>query len=540
LNVAEARRVESLAWKRVAVHPAVFLIAGALAVRILCLLAQGPNLIDQDGANFARTAQSLHAGAGYIGMRGALNLVHSPLYPVLIDGLLSFGIDPERAGLAISLCAGSLLAALVFIVAQMLNGRRAAIVAGAIIAVHPFLIALSSQVLADELTMLLSFCGIAALLRSFERPWYGFACGVAFGLAYLARPEGFWQGMLALTIVIIAAFVRRDGVRPAIVRALGIVLPLALCVIPYAIFLSGATGHARVEAKSAVNYLLGTRIAAGMSYEEAANGLGPDLREDGPELGIGFFVTHPGIADPTLSQRVHFAFSVFVPQMKALLRVLVSRAFGTPLLLLLAAAGLLSGPWNRRRAGYEAILIAFAGLDVAALCSLNHLWPRYALPVVPFLAIWAGKAVAQLLEVEKLRRPALAVATLLLCLSAVFAAVQMRHEAVAPQAMHAAAAYIAASPQERRPLVMSVTMLVPFYAGATAQPIPYSSSRVAIAYIAKKSPQYLVLESSQVQARPYLRDWLANGVPDARAHRVYSSSSVREGEIIVYRWQPQS
>lgn len=540
MNVAQVRRAESFAWKRVTVHPIAAFVVGSLVLRLLCLMVQGPSMIDQDGANFARTAQNLHAGLGYVGMRGALNLVHSPLYPFLIDALMYAGLQAERAGLILSLCAGSLLVAMVYVVAQMMYGRRAGLLAGAIAAVHPFLIALSSQVLADELTMLLSLCGIAALMRSFERPWFSCASGLAFGLAFLARPEGFWQGMLALLIVVIAAFAYREDARRVMLRAVGIVLPLVLCVTPYALFLSASTGHARIEAKSAVNYVLGTRMAQGMSYEEAANGLGPNLREDGPELGTGFYATHPGIADPSLSQRLRFALGAFAPQMKSLLRTLVSRAFGTPLLLLLAAAGLFTGPWNRRRAAREAILVAFVALDVAALCSLHHLWPRYALPVVPFLAIWAGRALNELLESQRIRKPLLASMAFLALVCTGFAAAEMRHEAVPPEAMHKAAAYISAASPGSSPLVMSVTMLVPFYAGGTAQPIPYSSSDAALAYIAEKQPRFIVLESSVAQSRPYLSDWLGHGIPDRRAQRVFAASSTREGEIIVYRWNAQS
>lgn len=134
-----------------------------------------------DGANFIRTAQNLWAGQGYVGLRGSINVVHAPLYPLLIAALLPLVHDGERAGLLISVIAGSVFAGLVYGVTTRAFDARTGLLAGAIVAVHPVLVALSLDVLADQLALTLEFTGLYFLFQWLDRrrPIELAGCGVA-------------------------------------------------------------------------------------------------------------------------------------------------------------------------------------------------------------------------------------------------------------------------------------------------------------------------------------------------------------------------
>jgi hypothetical protein len=76
---------------------------------------------------------------------------------------------------------------------------------------------------------------------------------------------------------------------------------------------------------------------------------------------------------------------------------------------------------------------------------------------------------------------------------------------------------------------------VAFYAGATLNFLPYTQSAVALRYIQLKNPSFIVLNEMEVWKRPYLRDWMENGIPDPHAKSVFDTR--RSPRIVVYEWK---
>ena len=167
--------------------------------------------MDWDAANYARIAQNLHDGIGNVTLRGVPNVLHAPLYPLLIAALLFVVRSPEFAGIAISVTSGTLLVVLAFRLTEAIAGRRTALLAGGLALLHPLLIRASIVPLSEALFMTLAFAGLYSLVRALQRPSLvrlGFA-GFFFGCAYVTREEGLAYLAIAAGAVLVAAAVAR-------------------------------------------------------------------------------------------------------------------------------------------------------------------------------------------------------------------------------------------------------------------------------------------------------------------------------------------
>jgi hypothetical protein len=147
----------------------------------------------------------------------AAGLAHHypPLYPLLVGAVERLGVEPEPAGLIVSALAGAFGAALGgSLVAS--QGRRAALVAGIVLALNPANVELGAAVLADALFVALL---LGALVAASRRRWV--LAGAVAALSYLARPEG-------LVVLIVLALRAR-------MRSVFVLAPVLLVALPYAV-----------------------------------------------------------------------------------------------------------------------------------------------------------------------------------------------------------------------------------------------------------------------------------------------------------------
>lgn len=525
-------------------RPIGAIAVGALVVRVAALVLQGPTTMSGDGDMFVRTAHNLLAGHGYLGMHGTIDWDHAPLYPLLIAAGMAIARNGQACALAISIVAGALLCVPVYGLGRRIFDARAGALAAGIVAIHPALIDLSLQVEADQLGLTLELTGLYFLMRWLdeERGRDLALCGIAAGLAYLAREEALMVAAIA------AAYVcaRQCATPVRLARSLALVLlPCALLVTPYAAFLTRVTGHVRLEAKSAINYAIGVRMQRGMNYGEAADGLGPNLQEVGAELGGGYYAIHPDARDPSLPERLAFAAPAEPQHLADLLSWLRSLRYGSPLMLVAAVLGVGVALRRRRSAVRGGVLLAGLAGNFVALASVEQFWDRYATPYAPYVSVFAAAGFV-LAAHELARRAPLAVPAKAARLGAAllgaaivlgsFAATvkDLRANATDPRPAMDAAAWIDAHEPGPR-TIASVSGDVPYYAGDTAIALPYATSARTLAYLRRKRPDLIVLEPPDV-ARPYLAAWRAHGIPDPRARLGYTSSGPAARAIEVYAY----
>lgn len=320
---------------------------------------------------------------------------------------------------------------------------------------------------------------------------------------------------------------------------------------PYVVFLTLVTGHVRLEAKSAVNYAIGARIQQGMGYVEAADGVGPSLQEVGAELGDGYWYIHRNVPDPSLHERLAFALRAAPLQLREIAKAILSRHYGTPIMLVVVLIGVARAVHNRHSALVRnAILLAVLAAHIVALASVAHFWPRYAAPFAPFMAIWGAAGMVLCADVAikyapwLLQWPARAVAT------SVFAALvgaisiatirELRANAEDPRPL-AATGHTIAQHDPQAHTIMSVSPLVAYYAGDVWNALPWGTSNQAAAYLRLKRPDLVVLEPRGAD-RPYLAEWRRHGIPGVDVPVAYMSPGAPDVAILVYDlnadWNP--
>jgi 4-amino-4-deoxy-L-arabinose transferase-like glycosyltransferase len=518
-----------------------FLAIAALVVRVGWLFALGPSQITWDGAEYARTAYNLVHGAGYVGMHGTTMVIFPPLYSLAIAALMLFGVDGETAGIAVSILAGAALVFPVYAIAARLYGARAGLAAGAIIAFLPFAVDISVLVLSDSLFALLAASGLAVLVRTLDdgRRRNALIAGFLFGLAYLTRPEGLVLG-LAGTLAFAGAYALVPAIRPRIAACAAAYL-FALCVTaaPYVAFISSRAHGFALEGKSAINATIAQRMRSGLSYVQAADAVDADLNEIGPELDDDGYLADRWVRHAALNERISLVASGARRRIADVPRTLLTKPFGTPLLALAAIAGLLAGPWTRRRGVAEIAIAAYVAALFLSLTTVYHFWPRYAFGFTPVLAVWAAHGLD--VVARRVRAPApAAVAAVAVVFVTLLGAMRgwFRDEVndVLPLTERAAGIWMAA--YDGAPgRILAVSDQSVYYAHGTWSMLPYvPRADLAIAYVRLKAPRYLVLDRYEADERPYVAAWLAGGVPDAHAQLVHTIGDPRHPDAAIYRW----
>lgn len=181
------------------------LAAAALAVRLWFMRYTGA-ILEGDGA-----AQAVNAGAIFRGERTVFDTYFPNLYLLLFQPLLHIRggaapLDLEWTGRVISMAAGALTVVPVFLFARTFLGRRSAVLAGLLIALHPDLIDFSLRVKTDSLFtffVALSAYALWSAVRGGGLARY-LLTGVSLGLTYYTRVEGLTYFLLALLIIAIA------------------------------------------------------------------------------------------------------------------------------------------------------------------------------------------------------------------------------------------------------------------------------------------------------------------------------------------------
>src|SRR6266849_4251771 len=227
------------------------MVVASLAVRVAAWAYWQTGAIESEGAEYARIAENLRNGVGYVGLvTPGAQLNFNPLFPLLIAGTSFVTHNYELAGRLVALIMGALLPLPVFGIASRLFNRRVGFIAATLALLHPLLVHLSFAVYSEGpyITLFLAavYLVIVALDQPSIRSWLLVGC--AFGLAWLIRAEA----SAAFAIAVLFAFTATSGSHAVRCRraAAAIVVFLALA-LPEVIFIYRSTGKVNLESKSA-------------------------------------------------------------------------------------------------------------------------------------------------------------------------------------------------------------------------------------------------------------------------------------------------
>jgi 4-amino-4-deoxy-L-arabinose transferase-like glycosyltransferase len=173
------------------------LLLAALAIRLAFVFATPGYELVHDARDYDRHAASLAAGDGYALALGRPTAFRPPGYPYLLAGVYTLaGVDTRNDpdGILAARLAGALLGtlvvALIGVLAAQLWGRRAALVAMGLAAIYVPLILVGAAVMSETLFVALLLATLVAALahrRSRHRYRLALLAGVLAGLAILTR-----------------------------------------------------------------------------------------------------------------------------------------------------------------------------------------------------------------------------------------------------------------------------------------------------------------------------------------------------------------
>ena len=221
-----------------------------------------------DSNEYLRMASNIRRGEG-LGLDHASQIGRMPAYPVLLAAVQSLFGERLLVARVADAVLGTVLIAVVFLLARQLFGPREAAVAAAITAVYPFFVAQALLVLSEALFGVFLIAGALLLAKAYRSDglkWSALA-GLAFGLATLTR--GSHLAVAPLTAVAWVAIRRLD--RRVALCALAMVGTFVLTMAPWVVRNWRASG----------GHVVLTTLRVGPSLYE---GLNPNA-DGGPMMG---------------------------------------------------------------------------------------------------------------------------------------------------------------------------------------------------------------------------------------------------------------
>ncbi|MFH1084366.1 MAG: glycosyltransferase family 39 protein [Chloroflexota bacterium] len=531
------------------------IVLGALGLRLALTL--GERVVWGDEPFYLWLGRNWITGQGF-GFLGHADVHHGPLYPMLAGAAYLATGDLAQASELLYVLLGGLLVLPVYGIGRLLYGRGAGLIAAALTAAWPALTAavLHWGTLTEPLYLLLVYVGLWAALRVAHplahgqtpraTAWPLAVAGLAFGLAYLTRPEAF------LYVLIVGAYLLALGLWAGAWRRacfwLGLLLlalGFAAAYVPYGSYVRQHTGAWMVSEKVGVAYLTGVGLARGdtAAFDRSTWGL------DSTGLETFFFSSESYTVSMTqlILEDPRTFLGVLYLNAQTLGRVLIDWTLYPYVLLPLVALGLFGRGWTRGRALTEAYL----ALSAAPVLSfvLFFIQARYLVAFLPVLILWASAGLAHLgawLEASldaiwrptRHRRlwvhvvPTLAVVALLLAMHPTVLArvtsvgsVRMDHKRVgewlAPRV----------SPET---VIMSRYPAIAFHADARWVPTPNAELPAVLRYARHKGAAYWVVDAHELRYRPQFAELLARERPIAGLKRVPVDADVAD-DLAVYR-----
>ena len=561
------------------------MVAASAGIRVLAYLYWGTGTIESEGAEYAKIAENLRNGVGYVGLVLPGPQVHfPPLFPFLIAGASFLTNDYELAGRLVALILGSLLPLPVFGIASRLFNRPVGIIAGMLTLLYPLSVYLSFMVLSEGPYATLILTAVYLVVRTLNgstvRSWA--LIGGAFGICYLLRAEA----LAPFAISVLFAFFATCGSRIFRFRlAASAIVVFLLVALPEIIFIHGATGRVEFETKSTNLLFMAKRVLAAESAPGvdfvSSSGLHdvPSPTPDDPgdvfpwEVQWAYYGIDSQLNETGAAMRswVDIATEEHVKP-KEVFRILLSGVgrniavmfnyfssgwLGAPLLAGLALLGVFRRPWHRPRASVRFYVALVAAAPIAS--TFVVLWyadPRYYFIFVPFLCIWAANGLygiglwirasckaagwnilVRYRFVQWIIPGLLGLAIVTSPIKKVRALYEFADSAP-PFSVDKAVGLWIGSQQSRPIRVMDLSLPLSFHAGAQQQLyFPYCTEDLALRYLNKVRPDFIVLRHGEKYTR-YYEEWLANGIPDQQVELVRLPPLAGSEKFVIYRWHP--
>lgn len=502
------------------------------------------DVVTNDAVTYVTSGHNIWEGNGYV--RDDVPELHfPPFYPFVVGGVWEITGDAQSAVSTVTLLSGTLLILPLASIARLARGDRAGIAAAWIAALATGLTdtVVNSGSGNEAIYLLLLLLALRVSLAVGSRPPLHRTIGAALvgllaGLAFLTRPEGLFYVPLLLAIVTLPGMrtwwrERRDRAtmpssdgktskagRPTMPRlavsalaATGLLVGLAVCVVPYAEFLHSHTGRWELTAKTRDASIEAWRAVAehdreardavlyelddtGLRFVAARDTL-PTLARNDPSgyagiVGVNIERLVTDMAEPVDGEHIRYGWALL------------------PLPITLLGVW---GAWRgRRNRAVQASVVALALPVATALAFFVQV--RYLIPSIGFLCILAGVGYSYLRP--RLRPWAIGTIAVLLAWSIVvsFDGDEGWFAPREPVEQREVGEWLAAN-TEPDARILTRSMITSFYADRETVPPPYTDIPTMLDFARAWGVDYLVFDEYNMKTlRPQFMPLVEGPVPD--------------------------
>lgn len=553
-----------------------WLLAGLVLISLALHLffVRGPRVIWGDEPFYLWLGKNWLTGQGYQFL-GFTDVHHPPVIP-LLSGLLYLALgNLEQASNAVYVIFGALLVLPMAGIARQLYGPRAGVLAGLLVALWPvfnaaipwwgtmteppfyFFVAVglwaavaaaglrSGDLQRPEATEVATTIGATEGRVAGGPLWAWGVAGLAFGLAYLTRPEGIWYAPVIGSVLLLIAWFTRQPWRRWLAGAALFGLGFLVCFFPYAV-------HTRIQTDA---WMVSEKV--GITFQDSLALARNDLAEhdrvlwqlDSTGEQVYFFSEesfHLSMADEIRANPRRYAGLIYLN-----VRALLGRFFTVqdfmPVFLPLLGLGLFGLAWDRRRLRGELVLLAALLPPLTFL--LFFIFERYVAPLLLPMLIWTALGLELLChwarDTAARLLPRLSERWLRLIWLAPVAATIVVLLIIHPETLRSVTATQAFRFEHRSAgewleanapadaVVMARYPAMAFHADRHWIPSPNSDYEAALRYAAANGADYWVVDANENAWRPQLA-FLTEGEPPPELELVYRAPTGGK-PVLVYR-----
>ena len=388
---------------------------GALVIRAAYVLVIMPHVqLGPDATWYALQASTVADGKGYLdparyyGFRGAVATASfPPLWPSLLAVVNKIGADTRQAYELTGAAVGTGTVVLTGLLGRRVRDPKVGLVAAALVAASPFLIAADGSLMSDSVFVLLITAAVLLSYAASDNPtpvrWL--VLGVVLGIAALARSDALVLGPLLIVTVVwrvrAAPWIRRITLGLIAIAAMVVVL------VPWTIRNISSLDDTVVLSNNSGSLLEGANCSATYGGKELGRWdlrclhyVGaPGLSEAAAarkarDHGIRYARDHPSRLPLVASVRALRVWGLYDPVRQSRAEAVETRQEGWQvvgwvywivLLPFAVAGGLLL---RRRAVDLAPMLAVIAGVTLLAVLSWGN--QRFRLPAEPVVLVLAG------------------------------------------------------------------------------------------------------------------------------------------------------
>lgn len=382
----------------------IFLIAIAVRVGFSTL----PRVPHWDEASYLAISRNLLVGNGYRELSHGFDVHQPPMITLLasLGWMLHLPIA-YVAAVPVFIGVGSFIVFPLYALGKSFYNPQVGLLAAFIGAIHPALAVkpLYWGSMTEVPFTLAVLCGIfctyqwgTALSNQAHgvRIWrWPLATGLAFGLGFLARPEALVFMAAMLMYVFLVGIVRKPRCIGRVLLTTSLAMGvLILTMLPYLIYLHGATGHWVLSGKAGTSMDIAWAFAT--NNQALHDQAGASLDSTGQEMmWLSPEVFNHSITDWIKANPERFLQLIRI-NIRDTWRVLFSPALVSLLFASLIALGLFHTPWKNAQLKAQLALI-FAMLPLASLW-IVFIEERFVVVYFAISLIWAAAGLARLLH----------------------------------------------------------------------------------------------------------------------------------------------